>query len=284
MSTFQFERAPANLHNLPTEIVTKFIFPHVGAPELKSLVLVDRKLKDSVELFIQSFNENVILSKPCKLDLFNFMTDQTINLVKLDLGGCLNSPCDKQHPEDLKDVILRNKNLEEIFIPNTWVSAEVVQVLARNSPNLKVVQLSTFKIRLFDLSDEKGASRKLWPCSCWGTELEMEDEFEFGKYFLPDSLWGSKAGYEDNKTVERKLLNNLRMLRKNIDFQDFAWQSMIESKDKKLMDPLNYHEHKCRKGMFYDGNNDQDDLFLHQMAQFFDESDSDSDSDQDELY
>jgi len=281
MSDLKFDRAPANLTNLPPEIVIKYVLPHVGATGLNNLALVDIKWKDSVELFIKSFNTIVDLSQPSKLCLFNFMSKKATNLVKLDLGGCLNSPIDKQHPEDLKNVIISNRNLEEVHIPNTWISSQVVHVLARDSQLLKVVQLSSFKIRLYDLEETgSGSSRKLWPCSCWGTELEMEEEFEPGEYPLPASLWGSSNDENQNEeTEEKKLLNNLRLLRKNTDFQDFAWQSMGK-KERNLMDPLNYHEYKCRRGLFYDGNNDQDDFFLHQMAQFFEETDSeDSDSD-----
>ena len=284
MSPCQVYRAPANLQNLPAEILTKFVLPHVGVSDLRNLTHFGIHLKDTVELFIKSFNLTVNLSMPSKLDLFCFVTDQALNLVKLDLTGCLNSPCDKQHPVDLKDVILRNKNLEEIYIPNTWISGDLVEVMARNSPKLKVVQLSTFKIRLYDLSEENGTSRKLWPCSCWGTELEVEEEFVFGKYFLPDSLWRPKAGNENRETEEKRLLNNLRMLRRNIDFTDFAWKSTSDGKDDQLMDPLDYHEHKCRKGIFYDGNNDQDDLFLHKLSQFLEETDSESSDSNDYVY
>eukprot|EP00092_Neocalanus_flemingeri_P001985 GFUD01002118.1.p1 GENE.GFUD01002118.1~~GFUD01002118.1.p1 ORF type:complete len:300 (+),score=75.58 GFUD01002118.1:92-991(+) len=299
MSVLTFERSPANLCNLPLEIVIKYVLPHVGAAGLNNLALVDNKWKDCVELFIKRFNTVVDLSKPCKQDLFNFITDQATNLVKLDLGGCLNSPIGKQHPENLENLIKCNKNLEEVYIPNTWISPQVVHALAWNSKNLKVVQLSSFKIRLYDLEHDVGdevdlegaaliSSRKLWPCSCWGTELEMEEEFELGNQFelahhlLPASLWGSSSvgTQTGEETEEKKLLNNLRLLRKNADFEDFAWQSMGK-KDRNLMDPLNFHEYKCKRGLFYDGNNEQDDFFLHHMAQFFEATDSEnSDSDE----
>jgi len=284
MSTL--ERSCANLVNLPMEIVIKYVLPQVGAPGLRNLSLVDSKWREIVQTFIKTFNTIVDLSKPSKQDLFNFMTDKAVNIVMLNLEGCLNSPIDKKHPENLKNVILRNKNLEEIYIPNTWISAEVVDVLARDSEKLKVAQLSSFKIRLYDIDlyndDETGSgSRKLWPCSCWGTELEMEEECKIKESLSPDSLWGPSNDVNQNEeTEEKRLLNNLRLLEQNTKFQDLAWQSMGKE-SRNLMDPLNYHEYKCRKGMFYDGNNDQDDFFLHQVAHIFGDSDSDT-SDYDE--
>jgi len=275
------EKVLAKLDKLPAELVIKFVLPHLGVSDLQSLTKVCSYLNANVKLFMQSFNTNVDLSTPSKLDLFRFITDHTSKLITVDLGGCENSPFDKQHSSDLKNMILRNKNLQKLYIPNSWISADVVEVLARDSPQLKTLQLSTFKIRLYDLTDENGTSRRLWPCSCWGTELELEEGFEFGKYFLPETLWRSKDENNIHETEERKLLNNLRLLRKNLNYKDCALFSMGK---KSLMDPLDYHEHKCRRGIFYDGNNDQEDLLLHQLRQIFEGTDSErSDSENSDI-
>jgi len=268
MNGHQDENSSMNLIKMPAELVLKFVLPHLGASDLKHLTNVCSHLNDLVKLFIQSFNTNVDLSSTCDLeDQFSFMTNNASKLVTLDLSGYLNSPRLMDHPLDLKSVILMNVNLEKVYIPNTWISAEIVDSLARDASKLKTVKLSTFKIRLYDLPD--GTSRKLWPCSCWGTEMELEQNFEFGEYFLPETLWRPRGENKIKQTEERKLLNNLRMLRRNLDFQDYAWISMSDQKDKTLMNPLDYHEHKCRSGMFYDGNNDQDDFGLTLFVPLF---------------
>ena len=265
------ENTSVDLLKLPAELVLNFVFPYLGASDLKNLTEVCCPLNDIVKLFIQSFNRVVNLSTPCTLEQFSFMTNNASKLVILDLSGFKNSPRLRNHPLDLKTVILMNKNLEEVYIPNIWISSETVEALARNASKLKIVQLSTFKIRLYELTD--GTSRKLWPCSCWGTEKKLEHGFEFGEYFLPDTLWRSRTEKRNKETEERKLLNNLRIMKKNLDFRDFAWKS--DKKDENMivpilkdnMAPLDYHEHKCRNGMFYDGNNDQDNFGL---AHYFD--------------
>jgi len=269
------ENSSMNLIKMPAELVLKFVLPHLGASDLKHLTNVCSYLNDIVQLFIQTFNTAVDLSTSCTLDQVTFMTNTALKLVTLDLSGCLNSPRLRNQPLDLKNVILMNRNLEKVFIPNTWISADIVEALARDAAKLKTVKLSTFKIRLYDLPD--GTSRKLWPCSCWGTEMKLEQDFQFGQYFLPETLWRPRGENKIKETEERKLLNNLRMLKKNLDFQDFAWMSisdqkdktlggvypkLVKKKDRNLMDPLDYHEYKCRSGMFYDENNDQDDFGL----------------------
>jgi len=282
-----FERGAANLDNLPLEIVIKYLLPKIGACGLKNLSLVHSKWRETVQTFVRSFNTIVDLSKPSQCYLLTFMTFKAVNLVTLNLEGCYNSPHDTKLPEDLENIILSNKNLLEIYIPNTWISPEVVNALARGSNKLRVIKLSSFKLRLYDLEDnhhnngsETGSgSRKLWPCSCWGTKLEKEEELESLTHSYATHLFN-----QNEETVEKRLLNNLRLLEQNTNFQDVAWQCMEETSEheKNWMDPLKYHEYKCRKGLFYDGNNDQDDFFLDQVAHIFEISDSSDTTDYDE--
>ena len=150
----------------------------------------------------------------------------------------------------LESMILRNSCLEEICLSHNWISASVVHHLANKTRNMKKVQISTMKIRLLLTATE---SRKLWPCSCWGTEKELDKGFVRREY--PEI----SPVEDENRPEEKKVLDSLRRLKKKLDFEDFALEVDEKLINRKiLMDPLLFHDHLCRKGMFYDGNRLQD--------------------------
>jgi len=218
--------------------------------------------------------------------LLHFAASQAAKLVKLELNW---NTGEKSDNDLLNNILLNNKNLEEIDITTTnkgWISTEVVRTMALELPKLKNVCFSTSRIRLF-FGD---GSRRLWPHTCWLSRRENHQNLELKYTDSQVQVFQRVTNSDDGEfgldakatTEEHQTLCCLRLIHSKCRFSDFALISDFSCGE--LMDPLMCHEYKCPKGLMYsclDDSDPDEDLDYWNFSSpelqvcYHDESDSD---------
>ena len=132
-----------------------------------------------------------------------------------------------------------------------WICSSVIIAISE-LPCLRNVCFDSLRIRLFYGSEEHH-SRKLYPHTCWGTKRVNREGLSLNNHYTVKDIERIKQK-QTHTTPETKILNCLRELTFRSNFTDLAWMSEA----KELMDPLLYHEYKCRPGLFYNSGEDSE--------------------------
>ena len=150
-------------------------------------------------------------------------------------------------------MLFSDQNLKEIDLTTStfgWISCNVVFAICKLQ-HLKNVCFDSSRIRLF-YGPEEHHCRKLYPCYCWGSKRINKEGFILKHHYTQKNIDHYKR--HEKNTVENITLNRLRDLTFKGNFTDLAWMSEA----KEFMDPLLYHEFKCRPGVFYNSDEDSD--------------------------
>ena len=149
-----------------------------------------------------------------------------------------------------------------------WISTDVVLAMAR-LPNLKNVCFDSSRIRRF-INNERFSH--ILPHSCWGYRRINNEQLSLKGLYDQEYIDMWNHYYEQEKlTPENVLLNLLREFTFKCNFTDLCWIAETEE----LMDPLLFHEYKCRSGL--DGDVD-DPLMFNSLSDLSDSSSDLSDS------
>ena len=105
------------------------------------------------------------------MDYLHFLAEGTNNLRRIHLDFNEASSKIRKAPWDLQDLLFRilskSSKLESVILDMPEISTEIIKLLAWDCPTLKSVKFSSLNLFWFN---EQKCGRRIWPCSCWGTQ------------------------------------------------------------------------------------------------------------------
>ena len=106
-----------------------------------------------------------------RMDYLHFLAMGTYNLRRIHLDFNEASSKLRKAPWDLQDLLLRilskSGKLESVILDMPEISTEIIKLLAWDCPTLKSIKFNSLNIFWFN---EQKCARRIWPCSCWGTQ------------------------------------------------------------------------------------------------------------------